>query len=147
MKYRTLMLLSICGAIYSLPTFGCGPRPPSRPQVHPVSGKVLYRGQPAKGLRVTFNALGDQGKLRFAPAAITDDKGEFQLHSYGTNDGAPLGEYAVTFQWPDHINNGMESDPLPEVDRLRNSYGDPKKSRFKVSVHEGQNAVEPFVLQ
>ena len=53
----------------------------------------------------------------------------------------------MTFSWPQHINTGDESDPEPEVDRLRGAYSDPRKSRLKVTVREGENALEPFLLQ
>jgi hypothetical protein len=127
---------------------GCRKAPPlPGPQPYPVHGKVVYRGQPAKGFRVTFYPLFEQGKLRFAPAATTDATGEFRLRSYHPDDGAPKGEYAVTFQWPDHLNTGDEPDPAPEVDQLQGLYNDPKTSKFKATVHEGENELEPFVLQ
>ena len=111
-----------------------------------MHGKVLYQGQPAKGWRVAFYPLSEQGKLKFAPSAVTDDKGEFRLRSYSPGDGAPLGEYAVTFQWPQHVNTGDEPEPVPEVDQLQGRYSDPRTSRLKVVVHEGDNALEPFRL-
>ena len=86
------------------------------------------------------------GRAQFAPSAVTDDNGEFRLQSYHPDDGAPVGEYAVTFTWPQHVNTGDESDPVPEVDQLRGLYSDPRKSRFKVTVREGENTLEPFVL-
>lgn len=64
------------------------PRLPG-PQPYPVHGKVVYRGQPAKGFRVTLYPLYEQGKLRFAPAAMTDAKGEFRVRSYHPDDGTP----------------------------------------------------------
>ena len=77
---------------------------------------------------------------------MTGENGEFRLRSYRPNDGAPKGEYAVTFQWPGHINTGNEPEPAPEVDQLQGLYSDPNKSTFKVVVHEGENELEPFVL-
>ncbi len=138
--YFGLVAMSILAA-------SCSKPPLPGPQPHPVHGSVMYRGQPAKGFRVIFYPLSEQGKRKFAPSAITNDSGEFRLCSYHPDDGAPTGEYAVTFSWPQHINTGDESDPEPEVDRLRGAYSDPRKSRLKVTVREGENALEPFVLQ
>ncbi len=138
--------LHFCLALALLAPAGCSSRPLPGPQPYPVHGKVLYQGQPAKGWRVAFYPLSEQRKLRFAPAAVTDDKGEFRLRSYAPGDGAPLGEYAVTFQWPQHVNTGDEPEPVPEVDQLQGRYSDPRTSRWKVVVHEGDNALVPFVL-
>ena len=116
------------------------------PQPYPVHGKVLYQGQPARRFRVVFYPLVEQKKLRFAPAAITDENGEYRLGSYASADGAPAGEYAVTFQWPKQIVGSQESDPVPEVDQLQGRYSDPKKSLLKVTVREGENELKPFLL-
>jgi hypothetical protein len=125
---------------------GCSKPPLPGPPPHPVHGKVIYRGQPARGFCVVFTPLDTTWKVKFAPAAMTGENGEFRLRSYRPNDGAPKGEYAVTFQWPDHINTGNEPEPAPEVDQLQGLYSDPNKSTFKVVVHEGENELEPFVL-
>jgi hypothetical protein len=145
MRSRILFVSSILTIVLLVPA-GCSKTPLPGPQPFPVHGKVVYRGQPAKKFRVAFCPLFEQGKLRFAPSAVTDETGEFRLRSYGPDDGAPPGEYAVTFQWPDHINMGNEPDPVPEVDQLEGRYSDPKQSKFKVVVHEGENQLEPFVL-
>ena len=133
-------------AIVLLLPASCSKPPLPGPQPYPVQGKVLYRGQPAKGCRVTFYPLYEQGKLKFAPSAVTDEKGEFRLRSYHPDDGAPAGQYVVTFQWPQRISSGDEPDPEPEVDRFQGLYSDPKQSAFKVTVHKGENSLEPFVL-
>jgi hypothetical protein len=96
---------------------------------------------------VTFHPLGDIGALKFAPSAITAADGVYRLRSYQPDDGAPLGEYAVTFEWPDHIIHADDIDPVPEVDQLRGAYSRPENSQFKVTVHAGDNVVPPFVLQ
>ena len=134
-------------AICTLAVLGCSKTPElSLPPRHPVQGKVLHRGQPAKGFRVTFHPQGDFGPLQFAPSAITAADGSYRLRSYDPDDGAPLGEYAVTIEWPDHIIEANDPDPKPVVDRLRGAYADPQRSKFKASVVSGQNDVPPIVL-
>ncbi len=131
------LILTGCGAQAKLP----GPPP------QPVRGTVLYRGKPAAGFRVSFNPLTAWEGARFAPAALTNENGEFQLRSYHENDGAPVGDYAVTFAWPQFVvREGDPNDAPAQIDRLKGRYGDPQKSQFKVTVHEGENALEPFVL-
>jgi hypothetical protein len=116
------------------------------PPRHPVAGVVKFRGQPASGFRVTFHPLTDIGTLKFAPSAITGPDGSFRLRSYQPDDGAPLGQYAVTFEWPDHLIREDDPDPVPEVDQLRGAYSNPQASAFKITVVEGNNQVPAFEL-
>jgi hypothetical protein len=116
------------------------------PPLHPVQGVVKYRGQPASGFRVTFHPLSDIGALKFAPSAVTAADGSFKLRSYQPDDGAPAGEYAVTFEWPDHFIREDDPDPVPEVDQLRGAYSNPQASAHKVTVVEGSNQVPVIEL-
>ncbi len=99
--------------------------------------------QPAVGFRVVFHPLLEQEGPRFAPAGITDENGEFQLQSYRPNDGAPAGDYVVTFSWPQSISTEDPDDAPRQIDRLRGRYDDPRKSQFRVTVREGKNSLEP----
>ena len=125
----------------------CGKSSYPGPRPYPVHGKVTYQGQPAKKFRVTFYPLKEFEKVRFAPAAVTDENGEFRLRSYDPDDGAPAGQYAVTCTWPRRLNTINEPDAGPEVDRLGGKYADPKKSAIRVTVREGKNELEPFALK
>ena len=140
LPYCWLAMVLLLSASCSKPALP-GPKP------YPVSGRVVYRGQLAKGFRVAFHPLGNQGKKIFAPSAMTDQDGAFRLQSYAPDDGAPAGEYAVTFQWPQPLSTGDPSDAAPEFDRLKGRYNDPHKSKYRVTVHESPNELEPFVLQ
>jgi hypothetical protein len=131
-----------------LAALGCGENlQPDLPTLHAVTGTVRYRGQPADKFRVVFHTQTDIGKLHFAPAAVTDERGNFKLRSYAPDDGAPAGEYLVTFEWPDHINRGDEMDFVPEKDRLRGAYGNPEQSHFRITIRAGENKLPPFNLR
>lgn len=132
-----LLALSGCGENTSLP----GPEP------QPVKGKVTYRGEPAAGFLVVFNPLEKWEGPVFAPSAVTNADGEFQLHSYADNDGAPVGEYAVTFQWPKEVVTDDPDDAPERIDRLHGAFSNPQESQFKVTVSEGENSLEPFALR
>lgn len=125
-----------CGSPTSLP----GPPP------QPVHGKVLFQGKPAAGFRIAFHPLSEQQGPRFAPSALVDENGEFRLQSYRANDGAPTGDYAVTFTWPQALPSDDPDDAPRMVDRLKGRFCDPRTSRFQVSIHEGENQLEPFLL-
>ncbi len=140
---RTVCLLGLATALA-----GCSEPPPlPGPQPHPVRGKVVFQGQPARGFRVAFYPLDDREGPRFAPSAITDSNGEFRLQSYEREDGAPAGDYAVTFRWPQNVRNADPDDYQPQVDRLRGHFSNPRASKFHVTVHEGENELDPFVLR
>lgn len=143
-KLRVITSLSLLLAMV-----GCGDGRPvlKLPTRHPVQGKVSYRGQPAAGFRVVFHPTGDIGALKFAPSAVTGTDGSFKLRSYDPHDGAPPGEYAVTFEWPDHFISDTDPDPVPEVDQLRGAYSRPEQSKFKVNVVAGENVIPPFDLR
>ncbi|GIX04334.1 MAG: hypothetical protein KatS3mg114_0203 [Planctomycetaceae bacterium] len=58
----------------------------------PVSGTVLYKGNPVEGATVSFWA---EGAPR-AATGITNEKGEFKLSMFKVNDGAMPGPNKVT---------------------------------------------------
>lgn len=58
----------------------------------PVSGAVLYRGQPIAGARVTFRC---ESSPRSA-VGTTSAEGEFALSTMGAKDGAVAGVHQVT---------------------------------------------------
>jgi hypothetical protein len=58
----------------------------------PVSGKVIYKGQPVEGAVVTFMS---EAAPRTATGK-TDAAGAFKLTTYDTNDGAVAGEHKVS---------------------------------------------------
>jgi hypothetical protein len=147
MRSVRLRFLSCGLAIFSFLADGCGRQPFPGPTPQPVQGKVTYRGRPAGGFRVTFHPLDDLGRVKFAPASVTDADGAFRLRSYDPDDGAPAGKYAVTFSWPRHVNALDEPDPAPEVDQLQGKYDDPENSPFIVTVQQGENILPAFDLK
>lgn len=127
---------------------GCGAKSVSPgPPAFPVHGKVIYKGKSAAGFRVVLHPLTQQSGPSFAPSAITDEKGEFRLGSYQDGDGAPEGEYAVTFEWPQAVPGPDPGDAPQQVDRLGGKWNHPEASRFKVKVAPGENELKPFELE
>jgi hypothetical protein len=69
---------------------GCGGE--TGPEVYPVSGTVLYNGNPVEGAVVAF-----QGETATKLATgTTDPQGRFQLTTYEADDGAVPGKHKVT---------------------------------------------------
>ena len=135
--------------VFALVVAGCSRPAPSGPAATPVQGTVLYQGKPAAGFRVVFHPLFDLGTVKFAPFGMTDEKGVFHLRSYTPNDGAPVGQYAVTFEWPTRppAMDLMLDPGARDVDQLAGKYSRVENSAWKINVQEGSNELEPFRLE
>jgi hypothetical protein len=120
---------------------------------NPVHGKVLYQNEPIEGVVVTFHPKG-KGTLRELPVGVTGEDGKFELTT-GKGEGAPEGEYAVTFYCPQPAEDkpGKKGKPKGMVmqreleDRFKGAYANDAKSNFKVSIKNGKNNLEPFNLK
>ena len=121
---------------------GCG-KSEALPDVHPVEGRVLVQNKPVKLASVFFYPA-DEQKIKIRPRARTDADGRFKLNSYGSEDGAPAGDYTVTVVWTG-ADDDENRDNLP--DRLQGRYSDPKTSPLKVTIKPGKNEVRPFQLK
>ena len=62
------------------------------PKTVPVTGSVLYKGEPVEGASVSFWAE----KAPRAATGVTNAKGEFSLSMFEINDGAIAGENKIT---------------------------------------------------
>jgi 5-hydroxyisourate hydrolase-like protein (transthyretin family) len=129
----TLTLL----AIFSLGIAGCGRQGAPK---YKVTGSVTVNGKPAAGMVVRFVSSDESlvGQDR-QPVAVAGPDGRFELSSFGGNDGAAAGEYAVTFFWPANL---MTMDR----DRLQGKFADPKTSSHRVTVPAAETELPPFAL-
>lgn len=85
---------------------GCGGS--DRPLIVPVGGKIVYKGEPVEGAKVTFHPTGESPRK---PIGTTNANGEFRLTTFDTNDGAPPGEYVVTVYKPQQRKEEAAMDP------------------------------------
>ncbi len=102
-----------------------------------VAGKVFFEGTPATDAQVIFHLISADGKsfTRVADALVEPD-GTFNLTTYTANDGAPIGDYAVTVTrrvppWDEQGKPGRNQ--LPE------RYARPQSSGLRAKVTEGAN--------
>ena len=84
------VLLVMCLPLASC--IGCGSNDGANPV--PVSGKIMFRGDPVEDARVTFHATGTEGAR--SASGRTNARGEFSLTTFDTDDGAIPGEYTIT---------------------------------------------------
>lgn len=79
---------------------GCGD---GRVPVYPVSGKVTYKGKPAEGWLVVLHMENPPEIHTDAPhplpRAPVQPDGSFCFQTYGTEDGAPVGRFKISFVW------------------------------------------------
>ena len=87
---RRLFLLLFAGTLC-----GCGGAEGAadRPETHPVTGKVTYKGSPLADAQIVFNPEGTSGQGAFAR---TDKDGNYSLMTFEPGDGAVAGKYLVT---------------------------------------------------
>lgn len=124
---------------------GCGSRTITPPPTVPVTGLVTMDGKPVPGVLVKFHPQFNMGKIKYVPLGETDPNGRFTLSTGGPGNGAPPGEYVVTFQKPmiqsDEENSGIEI----RVDEWKGRFKDPDKSRWRVTVGK-QDSLPTFEL-
>jgi hypothetical protein len=142
----------ILGAV--LLSAGCGSKDPlegERPRVVPATGRVLYRGQPVEGAKVTFtnSAAGVSGYGETGP------DGRFRLTTFKEGDGVVPGTQRVAVRKVEVIDRSKpgfdystssEVPPPPEERWLiPRRYGNVATSGLTVEVAEG--AKNDFVLE
>ena len=73
-------------------SLGCGQK--DGPVTAPVKGVVTANGKPVEGVVVSF-MVKDCPRVS---SGVTNDKGEYELTTFNTNDGAIVGENLVAIQ-------------------------------------------------
>jgi len=118
------------------------PQPTNTKKTIPVRGEVFVDGQPGNGVKVHLipKGGGDTGNPTTSVGDAGED-GKFQIRTYGGSDGAPAGEYTLTFERFEpgiHIRLGGKASP----DLFGAKYADPKTSKHSVTVPEDATEVE-----
>ncbi|MHB8970724.1 MAG: hypothetical protein ACYC3X_07585 [Pirellulaceae bacterium] len=132
-------------ALTVLVTMGCHKAAADRVPVVPVAGAVVLDGKPTPGTLVVFHpAQGAQSPTPPAQGTVRDD-GTFELTTYTANDGAPPGEYKVTIEWHQMINDNGDVKVGPNV--LPDRYSKPKSTDLIVRVAEGPNRLAPLQVK
>ncbi len=142
MSRSVILPLCVAGLIVS----GCADS--SRMKVYPVSGKVLYKGEPAVGAEIAFFGLDEELMTPAAPfpKAVVSADGTFSLSSYAPGDGAPTDNYAITIVW----KKSEAADPeIRETarDTFRGRYASPETSGLAAEVQPRNNELPVFELK
>jgi hypothetical protein len=132
----------------------------------PVSGKVVYKGEPASGAVVYFHRANEPpGSQQAIPFSIVGDDGSFHLACDGVGDGCPPGRYDVLVEWRGKpasdapppkatVAKGKTKQATPSrlmarqgVDRLKGRYFDIAKPILHAEVEARPNILPPFELE
>lgn len=141
----------ICGFItLTICWTGCSQSPTSNaklPDTHPVSGVVIFEGEPIADAIVNFQLTnGTRGAT-----GKTNDKGEFALMTFSPGDGAVPGDYQVSivkYSAPpaDYPPPPEEPDtqyvPFKAENMLPKKYSQHETSGLTAVVSPGENRVK-----
>jgi hypothetical protein len=116
-----------------------------RAPTYPAQGSVRFDGRPTPGAFIVLHPKTPIEPPAPNPTGYVDANGQFVLHTYSANDGAPEGEYDVAIRWQKLVKKDGESSPGPNV--LPPKYANPKKSNLTVQIAAGENQLSPIDLR
>jgi hypothetical protein len=142
MRHFLFVAFALAGGI--LAGSGCG----RSNGVYTVSGKVLYKGEPATGAVVYFHRKVDGDRLHeHTPQGIVGEDGTFTLSS-PVGEGALPGEYTVLIEWKEGAGKLRGRGPGLDVpDRFRGRYMKVNDPQFTAEVKAQTNRLAPFELR
>lgn len=114
---------------------GCG-NPRNEKPVYQLLGKILVDGQPKDQVQIVLHDVAGVDKSSPTyPQGFSQADGSIRLSTYADGDGAPEGEYKVTFKLQEY---NLLSRSFSGPDMLKDKYADPKKTPFTVKIGSGQ---------
>jgi hypothetical protein len=111
-------------------------------KLYPVTGKVLYKDQPADGAQVVFQPTGGATPEKPMAYGTVGADGSFNLRTEPHGEGAVPGDYDVLVTWLS-VN---PKDEEARITKLPAKWADPAKPLLKATVKESNNELEPFRL-
>src|SRR5262245_3949907 len=128
-------LALVVWGVYSL---GFGRGGPERLVGYPVTGSLIFEGQPAAGATIVLYP--QDPSLSARPRATVESDGSIIVTTYEFGDGAPAGEYKATVEWRRAVEgqeSGEDSPPPPNV--FPAAYASPGTTPVRLIVEEGEN--------
>ena len=105
-RYKFTFALILVGLLVA--SVGCSSRTGDQLAVHVTTGQIQFEGQPLPGSLIVLHPK-DRSNPKLLPAVgKSDAAGNFTLTTYKQNDGAIAGEYAVTVEYSQLVQNGDE---------------------------------------
>jgi len=148
-RLKDLHMQWLCGVAF-LAVCGCGAGVEGRPDLVPVTGTVMYGGNPLAGATVSFWTE----KAPRPATGITNAEGKFSLSMFDPNDGAMAGENVITVSKAAAVAatsaedmDAMLNDPT-KMTMLMQDQNDPNKksedAKPEVPVQYGERTTTPL---
>lgn len=110
------------------------------PVCYPVAGRVTFKGKPLAEAMIVLHRIGGDVEGHQKPIAYTSADGSFQLTAIKHNDGAPVGDYAITVELRAPKTVGEET-VRSGPNLLPAKYAKADDSGLKYSVAAGENQI------
>lgn len=136
---RALAAILCCGLVT-----GCGGTAEQLERsVVPVTGRVLFRGEPIEDADVVLHPVTppDDGLQVFSPRAKTGADGTFKISTYRADDGAPPGRYMVSFSWCGPLAGLTEDEQDELAERLPKKWLLPATTGVEVEIADVEAGV------
>jgi hypothetical protein len=117
--------------------------------IYPVSGRVMYKGDPAAGAFVFLVRQGAVPIREQTMMGVVQGDGSFTVDCGALGKGAPPGEYDVLVEWKYDAALPRARSPTEAAarpDRLRGRYADRKHPLLHTVVRPESNVLSPFEL-
>ena len=140
----SMLAFALAATVMGLTLVGCGSRHGDRGTLYPAEGQVFLNKEPLAGALVVLYPQGVSDEKPVPSRAQTGPDGRFRVSTFGTADGAPEGEYAVTVvQYPlQQDGSGWVSSP----NALPKKYASPKTTDLRVQIGDGKDTLPALVL-
>jgi hypothetical protein len=122
---------------------GCSERP-GWEKTHPVTGKLIYKGQPVSDAEIAFFPIASDAPNSVRPKAKTNSGGQFSVWTYARGDGAPAGSYKVTVVR--HQIATSKGTLVAKPNDLPARYANKSTTNLEVEIHEGANELPEWHL-
>jgi hypothetical protein len=133
---------ALLGGVLAVTGLSCRRNEGSQVPLHPVQGQVFFKGKAPHRAVVWFHPLGPSDFRGAPPRGVVAEDGSFQMSTFKTHDGAPVGHYRVTISWK---KVGAADEEGPEL--LPARYQHPANTELPtVEIKEGENVLPPFQL-
>ena len=124
---------------------GCGEAKKPWEKVVPASGQVTLDGNPVEGAQITLIPTATDVPETIRPSATTLAGGNYFLGTFGSQDGAPAGEYKVSAVWFKTVNSG--GTMVRGSNALPGKYASPDTSGLTIVINETETSVPVIELK
>ncbi|QDS88632.1 hypothetical protein EC9_28230 [Rosistilla ulvae] len=130
-------LTRFAAVIVVIAACGCGQQPRAgEVPVFPITGTVTVDGKPVENIQIALHSNGtEESAKQLYPQGFTDAQGQIKVSTYAAGDGAPAGDYRVTFVLKDYNALARSFTGPNKIDA---SYAAPETSPVTITIGPDQ---------